>query len=158
MSIFGIPQSFIAYNLKYSAVWSYPFKAAAYYEYWHLLSYRQAFSFVLPIVLVFAIKHKKKMDSQPQRQLHFHENNEDSRENNENSRVNDEGITSVHLWDSIELQNMDDTLEIDGEEEISDSRVFLLRQIWIVKYHVKKLLISSLLFLLSNLINNQRMS
>ena len=74
MSIFGIPQSFIAYNLKYSAVWSYPFKAAAYYEYWHLLSYRQAFSFVLPIVLVFAIKHKKKMDTQPQRKLHFHEN------------------------------------------------------------------------------------
>ena len=58
------------------------------------------------------------MDSQPQRKLHFHENHEDSRENNENSIVNDEGNASVHLWESIELQNMDDTLEIDGEEEI----------------------------------------
>ena len=69
-------------------------------------------------MLVFAVKHKKKMDSQPQRKLHFHENDEDSRENNENSIVNDEGNASVHLWESIELQNMDDTLEIDGEEEI----------------------------------------
>ena len=58
------------------------------------------------------------MDFQPQRKLHFHENDEDSRENNENSIVNDEGNASVHLWESIELQNMDDTLEIDGEEEI----------------------------------------
>ena len=60
------------------------------------------------------------MDSQPQRKLHFHENDEDSRENNENSIVNDEGNASVHLWESIELQNMDDTLEIDGEAEISN--------------------------------------
>ena len=59
------------------------------------------------------------MDTQPQRKLHFHENHEDSRENNENSIVNDEGNASVHLWESIELQNMEVTLEIDGKKEIS---------------------------------------
>ena len=53
------------------------------------------------------------MDSKPQRKLHFHENDE-------SPRVNEEDITPVHLWDSLELQNLDDPLEIDGEEEISD--------------------------------------